>query len=52
MKKHAIFAPLISMLVQSPNNASVLALLTLSVKLVLNATRDANIATVINLWIV
>jgi hypothetical protein len=49
MKKHAIFAPLISILAQSPNNASALVLLTLSEKLVLNATRDANIAMDINL---
>jgi hypothetical protein len=49
MKKHAMFAPLISILAQLPNNASVLALLTLSEKLAHFATRDANIATVINL---
>jgi hypothetical protein len=49
MKKNAIFAPLISILALLPNNASVLALLTLSVKLAHFATRDANIATDINL---
>jgi hypothetical protein len=49
MKKHAIFALLISTLAQSPINASVLALLTLSEKLALNVTKDANIATDINL---
>jgi hypothetical protein len=52
MKKIAIFAPLISILALLPNNASVPVLLTLSVKLALNVTRDANIATAINLWTV
>jgi hypothetical protein len=52
MKKNVIFALLICILAQLPINASVLALLTLSVKHVLNATKDANIATDINLWTV
>ncbi len=52
MKKNAIFVRLITTLAKFSNNASVLVLLTLSEKLALNATGDANTATDINLWTV